>query len=384
MQDNQNSIQQHALRAPRLLKTSLLLGGLLMTGLATAQELSLPCDEAEEKVKANIAKDEVKRITAFQPAQIRKRVNPEYPVEAARRGQEGWVKMSYVIDEEGNVQDPVVDDYSGNRAFRRKALNAIKRWTFEPAMKNGEPTQQCHQAVQFDFLVGGERGATRSFISAYKDVDAIYQQSKYVEADEALESLHARNNLNRYENAWLWNLDALIASGLEDWSRELSSFSRMLSSNGGGDGKNNVFGDNHIAFVHQRMVILASQLGLYADALDYFERLEEMEDQQERLDEIKPLISKVQEHINSNNNIRVAVTIDDGGNWFHTLVRNQFAFDAIDGELDTVEVRCESHREKFTVAENHVWKIPESWGQCRVLVEGQENTAFSLVEVAQS
>ncbi|SVD57016.1 uncharacterized protein METZ01_LOCUS409870, partial [marine metagenome] len=40
--------------------------------------------------------------------------------------------------------------------------------------------------------------------------------------------------------------------------------------------------------------------------------------------------------------------------------------------------------EKFTVAEGHVWKIPESWGQCRVLVKGDDATRFNLIEVAQS
>jgi hypothetical protein len=109
-----------------------------------------------------------------------------------------------------------------------------------------------------------------------------------------------------------------------------------------------------------------------------------MDNQQERLSEITPLIAKVREHIDSDSAIQVEVTIDERGNWFHTLVRNQFAFDGIEGKLDTVEVRCESHRERFTVAENHIWNIPESWGQCRVLVEGQENAAFNLIEVAQS
>ena len=379
-----HSLHKHNTPRRRLFAPSLLFTSLLLSGLASAQELSVPCDELEEKVKANTSDDEVKRITAFQPAKTLKRINPEYPVEAARRGQEGWVKMSYVIDEDGHVQDPVVDDFSGNRAFKRKALNAIKRWTFEPAMKNGKPTQQCHQAVQFDFLMGGKPGATRDFIRAYKDVDAIYQQRKYAEANAALKDLHNQDNLNRYENAWLWNMDALIASGLEDWQRELNSFARMLPSNRSVDGKHSVFSDNHIAFVHQRMVILASKLGLYADAQTYYERLQEMDNQQERLSEITPLIAKVREHIDSDSAIQVEVTIDERGNWFHTLVRNQFAFDGIEGKLDTVEVRCESHRERFTVAENHIWNIPESWGQCRVLVEGQENAAFNLIEVAQS
>ena len=158
----------------------------------------------------------------------------------------------------------------------------------------------------------------------------------------------------------------------------------MLPSNKGDEKKYDVFGDDHIAFVHQRMVILASQFGLYADALSYYDRLNEMEGQQQRIDEIVPLVTKIRDHINSDDAIKVTVTIDKRGNWFHTLVRNQFAFDNIQGDLDTVEVRCDTHREKFTVAEDHVWKIPESWGQCRVLVEGDKSTAFNLIEVAQT
>ena len=368
----------------RALAPVLLLTTMSVSSHVNAQELSLPCDEVEEKVKAATAADEVKRITAFQPAKVIERQAPDYPIEAARRGQEGWVKMSYVIDEEGHVQDPVISDYSGSRAFKRKALSAIKNWTFEPAMKDGKPTQQCHQAVQMDFMMGGRRGASGRFISAYKDVDSIYQQGNYVEADAALQRLHEKDNLNRYENAWLWNMDANIASGLEDWQRELDSFARMLPSNKGDEKKYDVFGDDHIAFVHQRMVILASQFGLYADALSYYDRLNEMEGQQQRIDEIAPLVTKIRDHINSDDAIKVAVTIDKRGNWFHTLVRNQFAFDNIQGDLDTVEVRCDTHREKFTVAEDHVWKIPESWGQCRVLVEGDKSTAFNLIEVAQT
>ncbi len=351
---------------------------------SVAQTLSLPCDEAEEKVKAQTSEGEVALISAFQPARPLKRIDPEYPVEAAKRGQEGWVQMSYVIDEEGRVQDPVIEDFSGSRAFKRKALNAIKRWTFEPAMKDGKPTQQCHQAVQFDFALGGKRGATRSFIQKYKEIDAIYRTGNFAKADEALLRLKDDNTLNRYENAWLWNLDAQIASGLKDWSRELSSYSRMLPSHRGIGKGDNVFGDEHIAFVHQRMGLIASQLGQFANALTYFDRLSAMENQQKRLEEIKPLLEEINAHINSDTALNVPVTIKEQGSWFHTLIRHQFAFANIEGELDTVEVRCESHREKFTVAEDHIWHIPPSWGQCRVLVEGKDSTKFNLVEIAGS
>lgn len=356
----------------------------VISGNALAQELSIPCDEVEKKALEEAKENEVTRITAFQPAMPIERANPRYPAQAARKGQEGWVRMSYVVDEEGRVKDPVVDDFFGNSAFKKSALSAVKKWKFEPAVKDGEPTQQCHQSVQMDFVLGGRTGASRKFVGAYKDADALFQAGDIDAAEAALSELKDWDTLNRYENTWLLNLDSQIANKLGDVEREAQSIGRILSSNGSKRDKNMVFDENYVAYSLQRKIILDSQRGLFADALSSFSKLKEMDDQQTRIEEITPIIEQIETAIASNQNLEVPVTIGENGNWFHTLVRSQFAFNDINGDLDTVEVRCESHREKFTVAEGHVWKIPESWGQCRVLVKGDDATKFNLIEVAQS
>ncbi|WP_052010063.1 MULTISPECIES: energy transducer TonB [unclassified Alteromonas] len=349
-----------------------------------AQELSLPCDEKEAQVLAEKRDNEVKRITAFQPAKPKRRVDPQYPISAARQGKEGWVKMSFIIDEEGNVNDPVVNDFGGHKDFKFKALRAIKRWKFEPAMKDGKPTQQCEHAVQFDFILGGKSGASREFIKAYQEVDTLFKAGNVADADALLMDLRNESALNHYENAWAANMDANIASDLKDWRRELSSLKRVKASNGSTFGKNSVFSEDHIAYTLQRSVILAAELGYYADAVDAFEELQSFEEQQEKIQAVQPIIETIEEQIASNKHIRIDMEIDDRELLFHTLVRNQFAFDSIKGDLGSVEVRCQSHREKFTVAEDHIWTIPESWGECRVMVKGAEGTSFELIEVGST
>ena len=115
-----------------------------------------------------------------------------------------------------------------------------------------------------------------------------------------------------------------------------------------------------------------------------YSALQEMDEQQSRIDESAAIINQIETFIASGKNLQVPVSMGDNGRWFHTLVRNKFAFNNIQGELDTVEVRCDSHREKFTVAEAHVWHIPQSWGQCQVMVKGDSETKFDLIEVAES
>lgn len=350
---------------------------------AAAQELSIPCDEAEEKALAEAKANEVERITAFTPATPLERVNPRYPTTAVRKGREGWVRLSYVIDEEGRVKDPVVEDFFGSPSFKRSALSAVKKWQYNPALKDGEPTQQCHQAVQLDFAIDGKTGATRKFIKAYKNVDEIFKAGNIEAADEALKELLSWDTLNRYENAWLLNLESQIAREQSDIEREAKSLTRLLSSNGQKRFNNAVFDDDYVAYVLQRKILLDAQRGYYAEALKSYSRLQEMDDQQKRIEETAAIINQIETFIASEKNLQVPVSMGDNGRWFHTLVRNQFAFNNIQGELDTVEVRCDSHREKFTVAEAHVWHIPQSWGQCQVMVKGDSETTFDLVEVAK-
>ncbi|PXW71232.1 TonB family protein [Alteromonas sp. I10] len=365
---------------------SLVLAALLATGFtasAAAQELSIPCDDLKEKALAESKADEVERISAFTPATPLKRVDPKYPSQAIRKGREGWVRLSYVIDEEGRVKDPVVEDFFGSPSFKRSALSAVKKWQYNPAIKDGEPTQQCHQAVQMDFAISGKSGATRKFIKAYKDADERFNAGDVDAADEALKELLAWDTLNRYENTWLLNLESHIASKQGDVEREAQSLTRLLASNGSKRFNNMVFDEDYVAYALQRKIILDAQRGYYAEALKSYTTLQDMEAQETRIGEIAPLISQIEESIASEQNLTVPVTIGSDGNWFHTLVRSKFAFGNIQGELDTVEVRCDTHREKFTVAEAHVWQIPSSWGQCQVMVKGDSETKFDLIEVAK-
>ncbi|WP_371193983.1 energy transducer TonB [Glaciecola sp. SC05] len=348
------------------------------------EESMLPCDEVEKAALEQATPDEIRRITAFTPAEIVERKNPTYPRTAAMRSREGWVKVSYVIDEEGKVQDPVVYDHAGDSAFKRAAMSAIKGWEFKPAMKDGKPTQQCHQAVRIDFTMGDVSGASRRFVSTYKKATAFFEQGDIEQTEQLLEKLKADDDRNRYENAWLWRLDSLVARKLEDLPREQRSINRTISSAASHNVRNQTFDKDTLGYMYQRLFAVQVNRGLYAEALQTVDKIENLSNGEKLMVPIQLTVEKVKDFIASDANLFVDGQINKGSNFFHTLARNQFTFFEIKGQLDTVEVRCETHREKFTVAEDFVWSIPESWGQCQVLVQGDSGTRFSLVELNQA
>jgi protein TonB len=64
-------------------------------------------------------------------------VAPKYPDEMKRIGTSGLVTVSCMIDEKGNVTEPKIVKAS-NDAFSEPAIEALKKWKFKPAKKDGE------------------------------------------------------------------------------------------------------------------------------------------------------------------------------------------------------------------------------------------------------
>ncbi len=70
---------------------------------------------------------------------------PQYPPNAVRSHQEGWVVVSFTIDTDGRTGDIKVVDAQPRRVFDRAAVDAVQRYRFKPAMKNGEAVASTRQ-----------------------------------------------------------------------------------------------------------------------------------------------------------------------------------------------------------------------------------------------
>ncbi len=64
---------------------------------------------------------------------------PAYPPAALRAGVEGSVVASLQVDAQGKVSDASIVSHAGERSrdLDRAVLNAVRSWTFEPAMRDG-------------------------------------------------------------------------------------------------------------------------------------------------------------------------------------------------------------------------------------------------------
>ena len=79
------------------------------------------------------------------------RVEPRYPIEAARDGISGWVRLSFTIDETGAVTDVAVLAAEPATLFNREAIRALRRWKYQPQLVDGKALKQQNMQVQLDF-----------------------------------------------------------------------------------------------------------------------------------------------------------------------------------------------------------------------------------------
>ncbi len=60
------------------------------------------------------------------------RVEPRYPAKALKRRVEGYVIMSFTIDETGKPDDIEVVEANPRRMFEREAVRALRNWKYQP------------------------------------------------------------------------------------------------------------------------------------------------------------------------------------------------------------------------------------------------------------
>jgi len=313
-------------------------------------------------------------VTRVEPEPI-KRVPPKYPIAAARSAREGWARLSFVIDEEGNVNNILVTETSGSRDLTKAAVKAAKQWKYKPAMENGKPVQQCVNSVQMDFRMNknGTTGATRKFISKYKKAQKALVDKNYTELEKQLASMKKSKYMHLSENNYFHLLSADYAKERGQKNKQLSHLNRVAMSL------------SSLPDEKQKLSVLYQTFRLQVELFEFqaahssYEKLIKLPSAKPYLEQFSKTMTLVNAAIAGDKNLILDGTISKDF-WRADLVRNEFSLMEVEGSLHTLDVRCANKRHVYTIEEQSTWKVPVSWGSCSIYVFGEPKTTFKLVE----
>jgi periplasmic protein TonB len=76
-------------------------------------------------------------------------ITPQHPRDLLKAKVEGQVVLLFVVDEQGRVEDPRVEN-SSRAEFEKPALDAVRKWKFKPGTKEGAPVKTyIRQPIRF-------------------------------------------------------------------------------------------------------------------------------------------------------------------------------------------------------------------------------------------
>ena len=79
---------------------------------------------------------------------------PRYPREALLQGVEGWVRIQFTVEADGSVSNPdVIDAHPRRGLFDQAALDALAKWRYEPATRDGQPIATPGRQMTIEFRI---------------------------------------------------------------------------------------------------------------------------------------------------------------------------------------------------------------------------------------
>ena len=76
----------------------------------------------------------------------------------------------------------------------------------------------------------------------------------------------------------------------------------------------------------------------------------------------------------------VGVSVGSTALWTYVPARRAFSFEALSGNVERFEVRCERNRLEGPVETGRTWSLPDGASDCRVFVFGEQGASFEFVE----
>jgi hypothetical protein len=293
---------------------------------------------------------------------------------------EGWVLMSRCVGKDGTIKDPIVMDSSGHKELERAAREGLRASKYTPATFGGTPITSCDlQFVVFQHP-DTDHGARPEFVAAWTQAEGEIKAKHY---DQALVTLDAIKGWNIEEGIRVAILRAEIARAEHQDALQLRWLENLL--NGPAQ-----LPPAMAQEVVQRVFSLELRAQQYAAALATYRQLQKMADLE--LTSAEKKAGAVLEALPDGDQAFATpgrldgrfAGADQSPTWSTNLLRREFTFTDVEGNPERFELRCENNLYQAAFDTSNQWRVPNSWGECLLIVFGPADATFKLVEMPKA
>ncbi|MBB6521215.1 energy transducer TonB [Pseudoteredinibacter isoporae] len=315
--------------------------------------------------------------SGFTQAEIVRKSTPRYPRAELLAGIEGWVVFSVIIDEQGNVKEPILIDSSGNRNFEMYAKMAARKVKYTPATQNGHSIASSDNELIINFKIRKKhQKAYKGFLSRYHDIHQNIISGELEAASYSIKELESKHTSNRYEIAWLHMLKSIYYQKIGDTGEYIKQLKGAVIYGNQGLPKS-ILSNALISLYYAQ-----AKNNLIADAFKTSKLIDQLAENS--TEKSKALEHKVQlekaifKHPQFS--IRGSISTSEAP-WIHNLYRRTIGIETLSGKLDRLEIRCSNKTQTINLnKEFSLFKLPSDWKNCTAFIYGESSSELILLE----
>jgi TonB family protein len=306
-------------------------------------------------------------------------ITPTFPAAAAARGEEGWVIVNFMVDEQGQAFEPMVVDMMGDRQFVRAALEALDDSKFVPASLSGKPITGS-KTIRYKFVLeGGQNGASAAFASRYRRFTRSINADEQDDAQGELEALDEGGAHSLYEDAFL-NLARYYYAAKYGSSEEQMTYLERALYFDQEDTYDTYLPEPDALALWPQLFVLQAQNQRFAEALATYDIIAAI-GADEAHASLADAAAKLRELAVDDTPYALAARTDESGSFSIDLFKDEFYLDDVESNIDQIKLRCDQRYVFFEFEAGTQYKVPRQFGQCELEVLGDAGAGFTLVQL---
>lgn len=315
----------------------------------------------------------------FEFPTVIKRGKVMYPTVVQRDFSGGVVEILTMVDTDGKSFAPMILR-STNKYFDKAALNSLADYKFEPAILNGKPVESYHK-LRIKFEMEKEKQAVSKDFSRYyrralTQLDS--QQPDLKKVDAYMKKMRNSGGLSTYALSYYYLVAARRASVSEDHMGMIEAGRMLLFFESHLEESDKILDSSVKSKIIQSFILSLAKTQRYSEAIAMYEKLRTNDEPV--IETVRTLIENIKAHLKSDAVSVIAVTVDENKSTLEEVFEKNFSFFGLEGELKTFNLRCDTKFKEMEFLEDVEYRIPDSWGRCRVEFKGDSGAKFNFAQ----
>ncbi len=328
--------------------------------------------------------DHVLAETSYIEAEPIVRKPPIYPSLEARSSNAGMVEVEMMIDKEGKIFAPIVIR-SSSKAFEQSAINAVSKYEYKPALKNGSPVvSRASIRIRYE-MTRQQDAVSRKFASIYKK--ALAELDSQSPNKMKLERLISRLQKSDFTSTYTlvrYNLILVRYAMLyESPYSQIQAIESLLVFDDVVAERHRMLDEKIQTQLRATLFSLLITTQRFSEALAlYDEYLIDAGESDGESDGVsyKELADSIAALADDDQVVATPIRLNGSGYTLESLFKRTIALYDLEGAVSKLIFRCDSHYAELPFNNEAEYKIPEGWGKCKIEIRGAAKTRAKLAQ----